>query len=483
MKHRQSRKAEPPPSWIAQCSASGARAGVLTLTLLLIAATAGATPPGQLLLGRDSKPVSDVKGVVDLTIVPDLEDARVTVSVDGQKIVEGLRSPWRVPIDFGPKPVEHKIVIVAVADDHRRVQWQTTINNGRRTLRVKIEPVDIANRVFQANVTAPDDDPVTEVSVWGDGKTVATVTEPPFRFAIPADRFLQRIVQVTARTKSGDEVADFWSTAGEVSESVDVRTVPIFVSVVDSDGATHDDVDRALFKILDNGTEAKILQIGKAFDQPISIALLLDASTSMTFEMPKATRAAVRFVEGTLKPGDRCAVFSVSTTPRRELELTSDLAAVRNAVTALHASGRTALYDAIASAERDLRQERSRRAIVVLTDGGDTSSVATFDEIDRLTKESGVPIYVIAYNSVYSDDPQEINRLQYLASQTGGFLVTASAQNLQAKYADIEKDLRAQYAIVYQISDLARHNQWRRVNVMLKSPKLTARTIRGYFAP
>jgi hypothetical protein len=71
-----------------------------------------------------------------------------------------------------------------------------------------------------------------------------------------------------------------------------------------------------------------------------------------------------------------------------------------------------------------------------------------------------IPVYVIAYNSGDdAADPQDINRLQSLTAQTGGFLVTASAQNLQAKYTDIEKDLRAQYAIVYQISDLARHNQ------------------------
>ena len=73
--------------------------------------------------------------------------------------------------------------------------------------------------------------------------------------------------------------------------------------------------------------------------------------------------------------------------------------------------------------------------------------------------------------------------MQYLSAETGGFVATASAQNLQAKYGDIEKDLRAQYAIRYQISDLAKHNQWRKVHVVLSSPKLTARTIRGYFAP
>ena len=79
----------------------------------------------------------------------------------------------------------------------------------------------------------------------------------------------------------------------------------------------------------------------------------------------------------------------------------------------------------------------------------------------------------------------EIDRLNYLAGQTGGFVVTANAEqhNLQAKYAAIERDLRAQFAIRYQISDFKKPNAWRKVRVVLNSPKLTARTIRGYFAP
>jgi Ca-activated chloride channel family protein len=453
--------------------------------ILFLAVAASAAPPTQLILGRDAAPAGEVKGSVDLTIVPAFDDARVTVTVDGQKIVDGLRSPWHVPVDFGPLPVEHKIVVTATGSDRKRVQWQTTINKGQQTLRIKVEPVDAANGVFEANATSPEEDPIVNVSVWDDGKSIASLDQSPYRFTIPPEHYAQKSVQVTARTKSGDEAADFWSAAGEVkSEALEIRTVPLFVSVVDNNGTAHDDVDTAFFKVMDNGTEGRILQIGKAFDQPISIALLLDASTSMTCEMPKATRAAVNFVEHTLKAGDRCAVFSVRSTPRREVELTTDRAAVEQVVKSLDTNGRTALYDAIASAERELRDEKNRRAIVILTDGGDTSSIASFDEIDRLTKEAGVPIYVIAYNSGVSDDePQDVNRLEYLATQTGGFLVTASAKNLQARYADIEKDLRAQYAITYQITDLARHNQWRKVHVMLKSPQLTARTIRGYFAP
>ncbi|HXH38768.1 MAG TPA: VWA domain-containing protein [Thermoanaerobaculia bacterium] len=469
MKYRQSRKTQ-------------TILPALTLAFLLAAPANAAST--QLIIGPDSPPAGDVKGLVDLTIVPQFDDARVTVTVDGQKIVEGLRSPWHVPVDFGPLPVEHKIVVTAVGADHKRVQWQTAINKGNRTLRVKIAPVDLARLVFEAQVTSPDEDPVVNVSVWEDGNSIVSIEKPPYRFTLPPEHFTQKTVQVTAKTKSGDEVADFWSETGDVkSEAIEVRTVPLFVSVVDGNGTARDDVDQALFKVIDNGTEARILQIGKAFNQPISIALLLDASTSMMYEMPKATRAAVNFVERTLKPGDRCAVFSVRTSPRREMELTTDRAAVEKVVSEMKASGRTALYDAIASAERELSGEKNRRAIVILTDGGDTSSINSFDEIDGLTKAAGIPIYVIAYNSVVNEDaPQDINRLRYLTGETGGFLVTASAENLQARYTDIEKDLRAQYAITYQITDLVRPNQWRKVHVMLKSPQLTARTIRGYFA-
>src|SRR5437763_15225048 len=129
-----------------------------TLTLSLLLAAAAEAGPTQLIVGRDTAPAGEIKGTVDLTIVPDFDDARVTVTVDGQKIAEGLRAPWRIPIDFGPLPVEHKIVVTALGDDHKRVQWQTTINKGHQTLRVKIEPVDAANRVFEANVTAPEED-------------------------------------------------------------------------------------------------------------------------------------------------------------------------------------------------------------------------------------------------------------------------------------------------------------------------------------
>ena len=464
------------------------RSSRLLLSLVATLASSFAFAPAyattQLVLSRDVRPTGDYRGVVDLAVSPGVDNATVTVSLDRQKLAETLHAPYHVAIDLGPTVVEHEINVLIVTPDKKKIQWRETINRGRLPLRVTVQPVDLANRVFEAAITAPADDPIVTVQFWDSGKQIASLDSGPYRYTIPAEHFTQQFVQVTARTKSGDEAADFWSGSGDVHvESVEVRTVPIFVSVVDRNGVTHDDVDRSLFRILDNGEEAKIIDFGKAFDQQISIALVLDASASMTASMDDATDAALGFVKRTLKEGDRCTVFSVRDVPKRELALTADREAVLKAVKNIRPAGRTSLYDAIASAERELRNEKNRRAIVVLTDGDDTSSVSTFDEIDRVAQESGVPLYFIAYDSGSPAEEQEINRLTYLSGQTGGFVATASAQNLQAKYGDIEKDLRAQYAIRYQITDFAKRNEWRKVRVVLASPKLTARTIRGYFAP
>jgi len=456
---------------------------LITTLLFLLAASAHASTT-QLLLTREAKPQGEIKGVVDLTVSPGFDDARVTVVVDGQKLAEGLRSPYHVTVDFGPNVLEHKIAVTAYTPANKRAQWSETINRGHLPLSVTVSAVDLQNRVFEARVTTPADDPVQTVQFWDNGKVIASLTEAPYRFAIPAENFQQQFVQVTAKTKSGDEAADFWSGTGDVhAESVEVRTVPLFVSVVDHNGVTHDDVDRSLFRVMDNGSEGKILEFGKAFDQPISIALLLDASASMTYSMGDATKAALTFVQRTLKQGDRCAVFSIRDVPRREVPITTDHPLVEKAIRAMRASGRTSLYDAIGSAIRELRKEKNRKAIVVLSDGGDTSSMMSFEDIDRLSQEAGIPLYFIAYDSGAPSEQQEVDRMNYLAGETGGFLVTASAANLQAKYGAIEKDLRAQYAILYQITDLVKHNEWRKVHVVLNSPKLMARTIRGYFAP
>lgn len=455
-------------------------------TLITLTSSTAAGAATQIVLERGSQRdhSGEYTGVVDLAINPGVEDARVTVSVDGQQVAKDLVSPYHVVVDFGPTAVQHKITVTARSPKGKRVQWAETINRGMLPLGVKVKAIDVAAGLFEAEVTSPKDDPIAAVQLWDSGHTIATVTEAPYRFTVPPALLASGFVQVTAKTQSGEEAADFWSASGNVHVAeLQVRTVPIFVSVVDRDGNTHDDVDRSQFRIMDGDAEAKIIEFGKAFDQPISIALLLDASASMLYSMKHATKAAAEFVRHALKEGDRCSITAVQEVPRRTVPLTGDHDAVAKAVEAITPKGQTALYDSVASAIRELREEKNRRAIVVLSDGSDTASNWSYSEVEQLAREAGIPIYFIAYESAGASSLRDIDRLRFLAAQTGGFVATATQQNLMAKYEAIERDLRAQFAITYQVSDLGKSNEWRPVRVTVNSSQLTARTIKGYFTP
>jgi VWFA-related protein len=459
------------------------RNGVVALSAilsLLITTQAAATTQLVLKRGDQSQHPGEYTGVVDLAIDPGVEGAKVNVTVDGQKVATNLLAPYHLNVDFGPTPLQHKIAITAISPRGKRVQWTETINQGNLPLTVKV--TQVGARTFEAETTSPKEDPIALVQLWDNGQAIASVTAPPYRFEVSDSLLAGGFVQVTAKTASGEEAADFWSAAGNIiGEELQIRTIPIFVSVVDRNGNTLDEVDRSQFRIIDNESEGKIVEFGKAFDQPISIALLLDASASMTHSMKHVSKAAADFVEKALKEGDRCSVTAIQDVPRRKQPLTADREGIANAVTGIVPDGRTALYDAVVSAIRELREEKNRRAMVILTDGSDTGSNYSYDDAQKMAREAGIPIYFIAYEG--NAESRDLERLRFLAGETGGFVATATQQNLMAKYEAIEKDLRAQFAIKYQVSDFGKSNQYRRVRVVLDSPTMTARTIKGYFTP
>ncbi|HVE71348.1 MAG TPA: VWA domain-containing protein [Thermoanaerobaculia bacterium] len=453
---------------------------VSLLSSLLIATTAAANTQLTLTRGVPLQHATEYTGVVDMVIVPAIENAKVTVTVDGQKVATNLLAPYRITVDLGPTPMQHRISVSATSPKGKRAQWTETINRGNLPLSVRLQQID--THTFEAITTSPKEDPIEVVQLWENAQVVASTKEAPYRFTVPDSMLSNGYVQVTARAKSGEEAADFWAPGGDiVAEELQVRTIPIFVSVVDRNGNTRDDVDRSQFRIIDNGAEAKIIEFGKAFDQPISIALLLDASASMTYSMEHASKAAADFVEKAIKEGDRCSITAIQEVPRRKLSLSQDRTSIREAVRGIKPNGQTALYDAVISAIRELREEKNRRAIVVMTDGGDTASNYTFEDAHKMAREAGIPLYFIAYEG--GSETRDLERLTFLAAETGGFIATATQQNLLARYEAIEKDLRAQFAITYVVSDLGKANQYRRVQVVMSSPKLTARTIKGYFTP
>jgi hypothetical protein len=98
-------------------------------------------------------------------------------------------------------------------------------------------------------------------------------------------------------------------------------------------------------------------------------------------------------------------------------------------------------------------------------------------------KVAAIPIYVIAFSTGTPEEARALDPLRLLTAETGGFLAIADAEKLEQRYRSIANDLRAQYAIKYQITDSSTAGEWRPVKVVVNSPKLSARTIRGYLAP
>jgi Ca-activated chloride channel family protein len=459
-----------------------ARIGSLLTAAVITQATLSAASHRIYLSPTAAPPAMEITGNTEIVITPAQEPASVTLAVDGAQVGRKSTPPYTFSVDFGTHPIERKLS-VTVRTPKGRTQWSRVINSGHHPLSITLESGEEPG-LFRAVTTAPQDDPIAEVSFFAGDQQLARLTDPPFIVRNPAASDAASIF-VTARTRSGAEIADSFALGEEVmTESYDVRTVPLFVTVTDDKGSTLDTLTRSDFRVYDKGKEAKILEFGKAFDQPISLVLVVDASTSMVYSMSHAAGAARRFIESVLREGDRAALFSIRSVPRREVALTNDLASVRRAIDGLAADGETALYDSVASAIRELREQQGRRAIVVLSDGDDTSSNRTFEDLASEAKESAIPIYFVAFNSEGATTPSRAaDQMRYLSISTGGFLATARTDDLAKKYENIAKDLRAQYAIRYQIADASQPREWRPVKVVVNSPRLSARTISGYFAP
>src|SRR5712691_1714869 len=114
----------------------------------------------QLLLSHGEQPPSiEYKGVIELTVKAGFDDARVSITVGGQRIAETHQAPYRDIVDFGPTAAEHRIGVTATGSNKRRVQWHETVNRGHLPLSIKVRPIDLNNHLFEARTTDPVEDP------------------------------------------------------------------------------------------------------------------------------------------------------------------------------------------------------------------------------------------------------------------------------------------------------------------------------------
>lgn len=272
----------------------------------------------------------------------------------------------------------------------------------------------------------------------------------------------------------------------------DIDAVNLAVSI--SDGRHYvTDLGQGDFQVYEDGVKQD-LSIFTHEQTPISLAILIDCSLSMEYKLEQARAAASRFVRR-LRPQDEAQIVQFNERVRVAQDFTSDTAQLEAAIQSAHASGGTALYTAVYVALRDLAQQRRERelrrlAIVVLSDGDDTSSLVSDDQVLLLARQSEIGVYGISLkgpqtaDAVRNDSGLSRFFISALSRETGGEAHFPGAlRQLDSVYEQVLAELRSQYSMGYVSSNGSRDGRWRNIVVrLLGRPDLRVRHKTGYYA-
>jgi Ca-activated chloride channel homolog len=283
--------------------------------------------------------------------------------------------------------------------------------------------------------------------------------------------------------------ADERRVAARADIRVDSNLVLIPVSVTDAANHPVVGLDARRFRVFENRTEQQVVHVS-ADDTPVSIGIVFDASGSMAAKLPKAREAIAQFLKGA-NPEDEFFMVRFSNQAELSVPLTRNAAEIQNNLMFATTQGKTALLDAIHLAVGQLKQAHNpRKALLIISDGGDNASRFTETEIRRSVQETGVWIYAIGvYESGPITLPEEEQGgpqlLTALAESTGGrHLAIHSAAELPAAAVQIGLELRNQYLLGFRPSSVETDGRYHKVQVKLvDSSKLLLSWRQGYYAP
>ena len=268
----------------------------------------------------------------------------------------------------------------------------------------------------------------------------------------------------------------------------------VSLNVTVTDAATHyiTDLEEGDFLVFEDGIKQNITFFSRR-QSPIALSLLLDSSASMEEHLPVLQQAATNFVHK-LKSNDIAQVIDFDSRVEIRQGFTGNQAELDTAISQLAAGGSTSLHNAIYIALKELRKVRAvneedvrRQALIVFSDGEDTSSLVSFDEVLDLAKRSETSIYTIALRGadVQAKGFREAEFvMRTLAQETGGrAFFPAKIDDLNGVYTQIADELASQYTLGYTSANPRRDGAWRRIVIQVSRPNVTPRTKKGYYAP
>ncbi len=275
----------------------------------------------------------------------------------------------------------------------------------------------------------------------------------------------------------------------------DVELVNVAVTITDTDSRYITNLAVSDFEVFEDGRPQDLSMFNHE-RLPVSLAILLDTSQSMSLKLPAAQKAAVQFVR-TLNGADEAQVIQFNERARIIQDFTGDQAALETAIRNTRATGSTGLYNALYIALKDLAgrrraEELRRMAVVVLSDGEDTTSLVSDDQVLNLARTSGIAVYGISLHPALTAPAtlgQAASLPRYffttLARDTGGqahFL--RGIAELGGTYDRVAEELRSQYNLGYFSDNGTRDGRWRRIQIRLTGRAgFQVRHRTGYYAP
>ncbi|MDZ7637832.1 MAG: VWA domain-containing protein [Bryobacterales bacterium] len=269
----------------------------------------------------------------------------------------------------------------------------------------------------------------------------------------------------------------------------DVRLVPLLATVKDANGALIGDLTREDFEIFDNGVAQEVALFETRTEQPLSVSILLDTSLTTAIKLREERKSVEFFIESLINSGndeDVAALYTFNDQVTLEQPFTRDIKRLKRGLDGLMPEGGTSLYDALFLAADAIDRRDGRHVVVVVSDGGDTTSRLNIGSAMKRLQEADAAVYPILVVPIQANAGRNIggeNALHIIAARTGGKVYAATlGKELDAVFTEILRDLRTQYLIgFYPRGAPPTKDGFHRLELRTKRDGLLVQTRSGYY--
>jgi Ca-activated chloride channel family protein len=283
-------------------------------------------------------------------------------------------------------------------------------------------------------------------------------------------------------------LASFVAPAQETTLHVDVKLVNVFVNVADRNGAIVGGLTREDFALAEDGRPQRIAVFERQTELPLNLTLAIDTSSSVRKDVAVEADAARRFARALLRSQDQMSLLQFATDVRELVPFTNKVSQIEHGLGQLRGDSATALYDAICVGSERLGGNTGRKVLVVISDGDDTASSATYAQALERALRNEAMIYSIIDVPIEASAGRDLggeHALITLAEQTGGKSFYVSDGGLDKAFSRVSEDLRTQYLLSYYPKNQEPGKAFYRIQVTIPKAAAEAFNIRhrtGYYA-